>query len=188
MSIPYALSNPISVFLNKPKEDWTREDLLKLIEEKKIERITFHYTALDGKLKELQIPLPARKNAEIVLTEGERVDGSSLFKGMVDTGLSDLYIVPVWQTAFLNPFVPNSLDFICRYIAQDGTLAPFPPDNVLLNAHEHFKKTTGLEMHAFGELEFYLFYNSENSMYFPLKQRAYHASGPYNPEKFFPKC
>ena len=41
MSIPYALSNPISVFLNKPKEDWTREDLLKLIEEKKIERITF---------------------------------------------------------------------------------------------------------------------------------------------------
>ena len=134
MNNPYALANPISVFLNKPKEDFTREDLLKVIEKNHIERITFHYTALDGKLKELQIPLTSRSNAEIVLTEGERVDGSSLFKGMVDTGLSDLYIVPVWESAFLNPFIPGSLDFVCRYLTSDGKLAPFTPDNVLLNA------------------------------------------------------
>lgn len=175
----YELANPISAFLNKPKEDFTREDLLKVIEEKRIERITFHYTGIDGKLKELKIPIPGRINAEVVLTEGERVDGSSLFKGMIDTGLSDLYVVPVWKTAFLNPFDSKSLDFVCRYINNDGELAPFTPDNILLKASRYFKEKTGIELHAFGELEFYLFYNSEGQMYLPLKQRGYHASGPY---------
>ena len=31
-------------------------------------------------------------------------DGSSLFKGLVDTALSDLYVVPSYKTAFLSPF------------------------------------------------------------------------------------
>ncbi len=179
MSIPYALSNPVCVFLDKQKEDFTRDDLLKIIEAKQIERITFHYTALDGKLKEMQIPIPTRKNAECVLTEGERVDGSSLFKGMVDSGLSDLYVVPMWKTAFINPFDNKSLDFVCKYITAEGELAPYTPDNILIKAAELFKKNTGIELHAFGELEFYLFYTPEQNMYLPLRQRGYHASGPY---------
>ncbi len=179
MAIPYALSNPVCIFLNKPKEDFDRDDLLKLIEDKQIERITFHYTALDGKLKEMQIPIPTKKNAEVVLTEGERVDGSSLFKGMVDSGLSDLYVVPIWKTAFINPFDNKSLDFVCKYITAEGELAPYTPDNILIKAAELFKKDTGIELHAFGELEFYLFYTPEQNLYLPLRQRGYHASGPY---------
>ena len=80
----YALSNPLSVLLNKPPQDFERGDFLKVIEEKGIERITFHYTALDGKLKELKIPVTNSDQAESILAQGERVDGSSLFKGMVD--------------------------------------------------------------------------------------------------------
>jgi glutamine synthetase len=72
------------------------------------------------------------------LAEGERVDGSSLFNGMVDAALSDLYIVPVFRTAFLNPFDDGSLDFICRYLTPDGMLAPFAPDNILAAAEAHF--------------------------------------------------
>jgi len=176
----YSLSNPLSKLLDKPKEDFTREDLLRVIEEKNIERITFHYTALDGKLKELKIPIPARINAEIVLTEGERADGSSLFKGLIDTGLSDLYIVPVFKSAFINPFNPGSLDFVCRYLTDSGEPAPYAPDNILGNAHRLLKKNTGLDMHALGELEFYLFYNDENKMYLPGRQKAYHLSAPYS--------
>lgn len=175
----YALANPISIILNKPREDFTREDLLKVIHEKRIERITYHYTALDGKLKELKIPLSNRKQAERVLAEGERVDGSSLFKGLVDSGLSDLYVVPVYKTAFLNPFYEGSLDLICRFMTPDGKTAPFTPDNILANAYKYFNKNTGLELQALGELEFYLFHESETVMYFPLKQQGYHASAPY---------
>lgn len=175
----YALTNPLSIMLDKPKEDFTKNDLLKVIEEKQIETITFHYTALDGKLKELRIPLPGKKNAEIVLTEGERVDGSSLFKGLVDTGLSDLYVVPVYRSAFINPFNNTSLDLVCRYMTGEGELAPFTPDNILHKASDLFKQNTGIELHALGELEFYLLFNPEYPLYFPAKQTGYHSSAPY---------
>jgi len=64
---------------------------------KQLERITFHYVGLDGKLKELKIPVTSLSQAETILAEGERVDGSSLYKGLVDMGLSDLYVVPVYN-------------------------------------------------------------------------------------------
>ena len=100
----YALGNPLSALLDKPCQDFRRDDFIKVIEQKQLERITFHYTALDGKLKELRLPVSGRRQAECILGEGERVDGSSLFKGMVDPALSDLYVVPEYKTAFLNPF------------------------------------------------------------------------------------
>lgn len=58
-----------------------------MITEKRIELITFHYTGLDGKLKELRLPMASRHQAERILAEGERVVGSSLFKWLVDTSL-----------------------------------------------------------------------------------------------------
>ncbi|MCX6138249.1 MAG: glutamine synthetase family protein [Ignavibacteriales bacterium] len=179
MTQTYALTNPLSVLLDKPREQFTREDMLRVIEQKKIERITFHYTALDGKLKELRIPIASRYQAERILADGERVDGSSLFKGMVDTALSDLYVIPVYKTAFLNPFTDNSLDFICRYLTRDGSLAPFALDTILSSAAELFRKNTGMEFYAMGELEFFLLSESNSKIYFAAKQRGYHASGPF---------
>ena len=46
MDNQYALTNPLSLLLSKPKEEFCREDLIKIIETKHIERITFHYSAL----------------------------------------------------------------------------------------------------------------------------------------------
>lgn len=179
MNKSYALTNPISALLDKPKEDFTREDMLKVIEEKQIERITFHYTALDGKLKELKIPVATRQQAERVLADGERVDGSSLFKGMVDVAVSDLYVIPLYKSAFLNPFDSGSLDFMCRYLTNDGNFAPFALDNILYNSTQLFKKNTGLNMYALGELEFFLIGDKENILYPASKQRGYHSSGPF---------
>lgn len=39
----YALVNPLSRIVDKAREDFTREDLIRVIEEQQIERITFHY-------------------------------------------------------------------------------------------------------------------------------------------------
>lgn len=175
----YALSNPISQLVDKPREDFTREDLITVIEAKQLERITLHYTGLDGKFKELKIPLANRTQAEYVLADGERVDGSSLFKGLVDVGLSDLYVVPVYKTAFLNPFDVGSLDFICRYVTSEGELAPFALDTVLLGASELFRANTGFELYALGELEFYLLSEPGGHIYTRPRQRGYHASSPF---------
>lgn len=178
-TLPYALANPMSLAIGKSPEDFTRSDLLKVVETKQIERVTFHYSAIDGKLKELSIPAMDRLQLETVLAEGERVDGSSLFKGMVDMALSDLYIVPQYRTAFFNPFDEGSLDFICRYLTKDGTPAPFASDNILARAAAIFRQTTGLELNALGELEFFLL-TSPPDRSFPVEaHRGYHGSAPF---------
>ena len=69
----------------------------------------FRYVTLDGELRELRFPVIDRAQADRVLACGERVDGSSLFKGLVDVGASDLYVVPRYTTAFVDPFDPASL-------------------------------------------------------------------------------
>ncbi len=175
----YALTNPLVQLLDKPVNEFTRQDLVKIICEKQIERITFHYTGLDGKFKELKIPVADRRQAERILADGERVDGSSLFKGMVDTSLSDLYVVPVYKSAFLNPFDQGSLDFICRYLNRDAERAPFAPDNILNKASSLFKERTGLELYALGELEFFLLSDPLINLYPANKQRGYQASAPF---------
>lgn len=175
----FALANPLEEFLNKPPKDFNRDDFLRVIEQQKIERVTFHYTALDGRLKELKIPVTNRLQAELILTEGERVDGSSLFKGIVEAGVSDLYVVPEYKTAFLNPFDEHSLDFICRFLDKDGNRAPFALDNVLHKAHVRFREHSGLDLFALGELEFFLFYESDPSTFPMKKQHGYHEAAPF---------
>lgn len=175
----YALANPLAILLNKPPEDFQRKDLLKIIEQRKIEHISFHYTALDGKPKELKLPVVNRHQAELILVEGERVDGSSLFKGLVDASLSDLYVVPVYKTAFFNPFDERSLDFVCRYLTKEGELAPFAPDTILHQACEVFFKNTGLELYTLGELEFFLLSHNTLNIFPAEKQKGYQSSAPF---------
>jgi len=175
----YALSNPVSVLLDKPAAEFTRADILKAIEARGIERITFHYTAIDGKLKELTVPASDRHHLEAVLAEGERVDGSSLFKGLVDMSLSDLYVVPQYRTAFFNPFDEGSLDFVCRYLTKEGAPAPFTPDSILARAAALFRKTSGLELNALGELEFFLLTSPGDRSYPVEAHRGYHGSAPF---------
>jgi glutamine synthetase len=174
-----ALANPLMRLLDKDRIDFTRADMLRVIEEKGIERLTFHYTSLDGKFRELKLPFSSREQAERILASGERVDGSSLFPGLVDTATSDLYVVPSYQTAFLSPFDSNSLNLICRFLNRDGELAPFTPDNILTIAHQRFRERTGLELHALGELEFFLVREGGPEYFAAQRQTGYHASSPF---------
>lgn len=174
-----ALSNPLVTFLGKGHDDFTRKDLMKAVHEFGIKRFTFHYTGLDGKLKELKLPFTSARQAERILAEGERVDGSSLFRGLVDTSLSDLYVVPVYYTAFLNPFEEGSLDFVCRYLDRDHNLAAHTTDNILSRAADLFTQDTGMELWALGELEFFLVFAPESDLYPVPMQAGYHAASPF---------
>lgn len=180
MKAEYALQNPLIRLIDKPKREFTREDLLKVVVDNEIQQLTFHYTALDGKLKEMHVPVTSHNQAERILTDGERVDGSSLFSGMVDVGLSDLYVVPDYKTAFLNPMDSTSLDFICRYLTRDGERAPFCLDNILHKAHQIMKKNTGYELRALGELEFFLLSDPEKRGFVPNRQKGYHQAAPFS--------
>lgn len=175
----FHLANPLISLLDKEPAEFQARDFLQIIKKKEIEKITFHYAGLDGKLKEMLIPANNAEQVETVLVEGERVDGSSLFKGLVDESLSDLYVIPVYKTAFINPFDAHSLDFLCRYLTADGQLASFAPDNILMKAAAQFQANSGLNLYAMGELEFFILREKTTLFYPNQRQRGYHASSPY---------
>jgi len=158
-----------------------RSDLIHYISENNIRRLTYHYAGLDGKLKDLIIPLHSREYTERILSAGERVDGSSLFKGMVPATGSDLYVVPLYASAFLNPFDPESLDFMCRFIDRNYNLSKFCPENILHGIYQKLKHDHQYELWAHGELEFYLLGDEETRFYKAPPQSGYHASSPFSP-------
>lgn len=169
----------LNLILDKPKNTLTREDILQVIKSEDINTITFHYFGIDSKLKELKIPINSMEHAERVLSSGERVDGSSLFKGLIDASVSDLYVVPLYKTAFINPFNHKSINLICRFLDRNGQPATYGLDSILNNAHNLLKKNTGLELYALGELEFFLLSDPQNKSYPIPNQRNYHATAPF---------
>ena len=69
--------NPLVQYLNKPAEEFTRQDIMKYVEDNNIEMINFRYVGWDGRLKTLNFIISSREHLETILTMGERVDGSS---------------------------------------------------------------------------------------------------------------
>jgi glutamine synthetase len=170
--------NPLVSYLQKPSEMFSREDLIKYIEENRIQQLNFRYVAGDGRLKTLNFVISGHEHLESILTFGERVDGSSLFRFM-ETGSSDLYVVPRYATAFVNPFEEEpSLEILCSFFDHNGNLLELSPANILQKSISHFRKTTGLNMKMMGELEYYV--NSKNEGIFPATdQKGYHESEPF---------
>ena len=170
--------NELVKFLKKPADQFTKKDLINFIEEYEIEMVNFRYVAEDGKLKTLNFIISSKEHLDTILTTGERVDGSSLFS-FVEAGSSDLYVIPRYKTAFVNPFseVP-ALDILCSFYNSEGKPLESAPENILRKAHRHFKDATGYTMKALGELEYYV--NSEKDELFPaVDQKGYHASRPF---------
>ena len=170
---------PLVRRLGKPPEQWQRSDLVELCLADGIQVVNFRYTSFDGKLRELRLPVNDRAYLERILAGGERVDGSSLFPGLFPTGESDLYAVPVYRWAFLNPFTEDELDIVCRFVDHRGRPCLGTPDNVVVTAAERLRSKTGLELEALAELEFYLVLERSDDRFTGKSQRNYHQSAPY---------
>ncbi len=165
-------------FLKKPASEFTRSDVVHFCEENKIEMVNFRYVAGDGRLKTLNFPIKSREYLETILTHGERVDGSSLFS-FIESGSSDLYVVPRYRTAFINPFVEvPTLDIFCSFYNNEGKPLESDPCYVLRKASEEFTRVTGCNFLALGELEYYVVAPMENA-YPGVDQKGYHDSEPF---------
>jgi len=170
--------NPLVKFLNKPPADFTRNDLVKYIEKNGIEMVNFRYAAEDGKLKTLNFIIHSKKYLESILSSGERVDGSSLFS-FIEAETSDLYVIPKYRTAFVNPFssIP-SLEMFCAFYNNQGKPLDSSPEYVLRKACHQFHSSTGFTFRALAELEYYV--NSRHDCRYPLiDQKGYHQSRPF---------
>ena len=156
----------------------TRAELIKYCTDQKVEVINFHYCGWDGRLKTLNFVIRDEEHLENILEAGERVDGSSLFP-FIEAGKSDLYVIPRYKTAFRNPFeeVPT-VDVLCDFFTRDAEPFESAPRYILHKASEAFKKATGLEMQAMGELEYYIV-APEEDLFPTADQKGYHESTPY---------
>ena len=143
-------------FLGKPRRDFTKADLMRYVRENGIEMINFRYPGADGRLKTLNFIINDEAYLDSILTCGERVDGSSLFP-YIEAGASDLYVIPRYRTAFINPFseIP-AIDILCSYYTKEGTPLEMAPEYTLRKAHEQLRRVTGCDFHVMGELEYYV--------------------------------
>ncbi|MDD4141430.1 MAG: glutamine synthetase family protein [Bacteroidales bacterium] len=171
--------NQLVQFLDKPKSDFTKADLIKFIEAKGIKMINFRYVAGDGRLKLLNFVINNKKYLDSILSAGERVDGSSLFNH-IEAGSSDLYVIPRFRTAFVNPFseIPT-LDVLCSFYNKDGEPLTGAPENLVKSASRVLKERTGYDFEVMGELEYYVISNSEAD-YRAVDQKGYHEAAPFS--------
>jgi glutamine synthetase len=176
----YRLSpNLLVQYLGKPAAEFTKNDLITFIEHNHVELINFHYVADDGRLKTLNFVINNYEHLDNLLSSGERVDGSSLFSHM-EAGSSDLYVIPRYRTAFLNPFneIPT-LDLLCSFFTKDGVPLESSPEYILKKAHRVLKEKTAYDFEVMGELEYYVI--SEEDDLFPAEdQKGYHESEPFS--------
>jgi len=180
--------NPLVDAIGKPPAAFTKADIEKYVVSNGIRHVNFMYPGGDGRLKTLNFVVNDAAYLDEILTCGERVDGSSLFS-YVEASSSDLYVVPRFQTAFLDPFAElPTLCLLCSFFDKDGNPLASSPEYTLRKACAVFREETGLTFEAMGELEYYVI--AEDTGAFPAAdQRGYHESGPFAKfNEFRQKC
>lgn len=176
--------NPLVQFLGKNPSEFTQNDIIRFVTSHDVRIVNFRYPAADGELKTLNFPVTDLSYLESILTYGERVDGSSLFP-YIPADSSDLYVVPRFRTAYLDPFADEpTVGMLCSFFTKDGEPLPTSPEYILHKAEAAFEKKTGFSFQAMGELEFYIIGDTCDT-YRIEDQKGYHESTPFGKHEGF---
>ncbi|MBO7721627.1 MAG: glutamine synthetase [Kiritimatiellae bacterium] len=178
----------VAAFLKKPRAAFTKADVKRFVKANDISHVNFMYPGGDGRLKTLNFVVTDEAYLDEILSCGERVDGSSLFS-YIEASSSDLYVMPRYSTAFVDPFAElPTLCLLCSFFNKDGEPLESSPEYTLEKACAAFTAETGCEFQAMGELEYYVI--APDTKVFPAKdQRGYHESGPFSKfGEFRQKC
>lgn len=170
--------NPLVQYLQKPASAFTKEDIIRYIEERQIEMVNFRYTAEDGKLKTMNFMVTGHDELDMILTSGERIDGSAVFPFLPPND-SDLYLVPRYKTAFINPFseIP-AIDILCSFYGPDGEPFESSPVYILRKARNEFHKSTGMQVRLMAELEYYVISDLNDGQV--VSENGYQSAEPYS--------
>lgn len=170
--------NQVVRYLEKPRNEFRKSDIIRFVKENGIRMVNFMYPADDGRLKTLNFVINSEEYLDSILTYGERVDGSSLFP-FIEAGNSDLYVIPRYASAFVDPFAEiPTLVMLASFFDKSGNPLDSSPQYTLHKACVEFRKTTGMDFYAMGELEYYVI-APDNGMFPATDQKGYHESSPY---------
>jgi len=165
----------------RPARDWTVDDLAGLVKAQGIRIVSLMHVGSDGWLKTLDFVPRSEAHLRDVIEGGERADGSNIFAGTgIRAGASDILLRPRLASAFLDPFskVP-ALVLLCSHAGRDGEPLPESPDTIVRAAYERVRRELGLELHALGEVEYFLAKRASEEDFYGDDDRGYHASSPF---------
>lgn len=132
---------------------YTKEDVLRIAEEKDVKFIRLQFTDIFGQLKNVAI---TRSQLEKALNNECMFDGSSI-EGFVRINESDMYLRPDYDSFVILPWKDRVARLICNVYCSDGE-TPFlgDPRNVLKKVVKE-AADMGFEFNVGPECEFFLF-------------------------------
>lgn len=143
-------------------KDYTRDDIVRLVEEEDVEFIRLQFTDMFGHLKNIAI---TAKQLEKALDNRCMFDGSAI-DGFVGIEESDMYLHPDLSTLEIFPWRPQQgkvARMICDIYRPDGTAFEGDPRQVLKRAISQ-ARDMGYTFEVGPECEFFLFDTDENAM------------------------
>lgn len=178
---PLLPASRLERLLGKPSAEWTVEDLIDLVKERRIRLMSLMHVGGDGRLKALDFVPRDDEHLRGVLLAGERADGSSLFGNMgITTGASDIILKPRIESAFVDPFAwESTLCVFCGHAGRDGQPLSESPDTILRRAYERTLAETGVDLHALGEVEYFLGKRQQEGDICGADDCGYHAASPF---------
>jgi glutamine synthetase len=145
------------------KEQLTKEQILKMAEEKNVRYIRLQFTDLLGVIKNVEIPVDQLPKA---LDDNIMFDGSSI-EGFVRIEESDMYLVPDRTTWLIFPWDSSQgkvARLICDVYMPDGTPFAGDPRGVLKRVLQEAKDMGFSSFNVGPEPEFFLFKLDEHGM------------------------
>lgn len=142
--------------------NYTRDDVIRLVEEEDVEFIRLQFTDMFGNLKNIAI---TASQLEKALDNKCMFDGSAI-DGFVGIEESDMYLHPDLSTLEIFPWRPQQgkvARMICDIYRPDGTPFEGDPRLVLKRAVEEAAQL-GYTFDVGPECEFFLFNTDENAM------------------------
>ncbi len=167
--------------IGKPQRAWTLDDLIDVVRDRKIRLLSLMHIGGDGWLKTLDFVPQDQSHLRDILIGGERADGSSLFGSLgIRPGASDIMLRPRLETAFLHPFAAEpTLAVLCAHLGRDGVPLQESPDTIVRRAYQRALDETGIDLHALGEVEYFLGRRPQNEDVYGEADRGYHAVSPF---------
>ena len=140
--------------------NYTREEILQMVEDEDVEFIRLQFTDMFGAIKNIAVTareLPRALNNQCVI-DGEQIAGTS---GLKD---ADLYLRPVLDTFAILPWRPQQgkvARMICDLYFPDGTPYKNSPRYILENVAGK-AQAEGYTCYIDPECEFFLFHTEDN--------------------------
>ena len=142
--------------------NYTREQIIHMVEEEDVEFIRLQFTDMFGVLKNIAVPVSRLMKA----MNNECTINASFIPGLDLEGDSDLFLHPDLSTFTILPWRPQQgkvARFICDLYHMDGTSCQNSPRTVLQRVVQRAREM-GYELMVNPECEFFLFHTDENGM------------------------